>query len=439
MAKRKKQTNRNQSSKKSSWISFEKYIDRLFDWAYVTNVNRYDQVKKRKKIIPKHVITKENTKKGYSSQVKQYCKWVYSTKGETNLRYYKKAWFEEYLNEKFKNEDSDDLSISSVFTQISALTKFENILEEKWKVDRGEKIQFGIIADKRVRESLKENKIYRDIENMKKSRPIWEQDVFLAIENELVNDEYKKLWRFLGLTGMRLESALLLEKKDIYDDYFHIEHGKAGKRSDVHLLNPNLISGSVENVSSYLSSVKENIHNFKSDYSRYKEERRVFDNFKKDLYHNGSKMRVNKKLSTIKTDFEKAVREASLKLKIANITVHSARKYYTNSVYSYMNSSSEEQVDKYLIDNAEKYENTYRKELFRINSKRKIPRNFSNKTKREIPLNNFNDILKFFTHEEKAALISSVESSHNRISILSFYINRNVARKIQGNNIWYRD
>jgi hypothetical protein len=121
--------------------------------------------------------------------------------------------------------------------QIAALTKFENILEEKWKNDKTEIVQFGIIADKRVRESLKSNKIFRNIEDMKKSRPIWDSETFAAIENEL-KGEYKQLWRFLGTTGMRLESALLMQKKDILSDHFHIEHGKAGKRSDVHLLNP---------------------------------------------------------------------------------------------------------------------------------------------------------------------------------------------------------
>jgi hypothetical protein len=42
-------------------------------------------------------------------------------------------------------------------------------------------------------------------------------------------------------------------------------------------------------------------------------------------------MKVNKKLSTIKTDFEKVVREAGLKLNISNVTPHSARKFYCNS------------------------------------------------------------------------------------------------------------
>jgi hypothetical protein len=54
----------------------------------------------------------------------------------------------------------------------------------------------------------------------------------------------------------------------------------------------------------------------------------------------------------------------------------------------------------------------------------------------KVPILNYNDVLKYFTHEEKATLISSVESSHHRISIMAFYINRKVARKTQGYNIW---
>lgn len=296
--------------------------------------------------------------KNYASQVKQYCKWIYSTKGETNFRYFKKMWYEEYLNEMLCEENIKDVSISTVHTQIAALTKFENILEEKWIQNKGESVQFGIIADKRVRETLKNNNIFRNIEDMKKSRPIWDSETFSAIENEL-QGEYKNLWRFLGTTGMRLESALLIQKKDIFSDYFHIEHGKAGKRSDVHLLNPNLITGPKNKVTSYISSVNKNIQDFIDEHSSFKDERRIFDGFKKEVIRNGQTMQVNKKLSTIKTDFEKAVREAGLKLNIRNITPHSARKFYCNSVYSLMCSLPENQIDIYLNSQKEKYESTF--------------------------------------------------------------------------------
>jgi recombinational DNA repair ATPase RecF len=117
MAKKKKHKGK-KLSKTTSWGSFEKYIDRLFNWAYDSKTNRYDKINKKRNEIPKHIITKENTMKIYSSQVKQYCKWVYSTKGETNLRlrFFKKKWYEEYLNERYGKENSQDISISSVHT-----------------------------------------------------------------------------------------------------------------------------------------------------------------------------------------------------------------------------------------------------------------------------------------------------------------------------------
>ncbi|MBR2076628.1 MAG: hypothetical protein IJ878_04540, partial [Exiguobacterium sp.] len=90
-----------------------------------------------------------------------------------------------------------------------------------------------------------------------------------------------------------------------------------------------------------------------------------------------------------------------------------------------------EQVDDYLRSNKEKYESSFRKELSRINSnsKRKHPRNYDHRTKSIVPLSTFEKVLNYFTYEEKAALISSVESSHHRIQILSFYVNRSVSRK----------
>jgi len=264
MARKKNKRNKKNLSKKNEWESFEKYIDRLFNWAYLSKTNRYDRNSHKKVELPSHIITKENTKKGYVSQVKQYCKWVYSKKGETNLRYFKKKWYEEYLKENFIDKVNEKTSVSSVYTQIAALTKFENILEAKWLQEKGEKVQFGVIADKRVRESLKENEIYRNIEDMKKSRPIWDDDTFLKIEMQL-SGENKKLWRFLGTTGMRLESALLFQKKDILEDRFHIEHGKAGKRSDVHLLNPSLINKEIDDMNSYVSSGTQYIRNLQTN------------------------------------------------------------------------------------------------------------------------------------------------------------------------------
>jgi len=431
---KKKQKGKNYS-KQASWKNFEKHVDRLFNWAYVDNINRYDRKKSKKNEIPNHLITKEKTKKGYASQVKQYCKWVFSTKGETNLRYYKKSWYEEYLKEKFTEENLPNVSVSSIYTQIAALTKFENILEAKWKKDKGELIQFGIIADKRVRESLKESNIYRNIEDMKKSRPIWDIKTFEAIENEL-SGEYKKLWRFLGITGLRLESALLMQKKDIFEGHIHIEHGKAGKRSEIYLLNPELITQKPLDNKNYFYEINSYIHKLQFEYENHKNERRLFDNFKKEVIKNGQKMNVNKKLSTIKTDFEKAVRDAALGLNISNITPHSARKFYCNSVYSAMLNLEENEVDLYLISKKEKYESTFRKELNRINSKRKYPRNFDQKTGNTIPLEDFRKVLSYFTREEKSTLISSLASSHHRISIMAFYIDRNVKRKSIGKNKW---
>ncbi|MFG3613315.1 hypothetical protein [Rummeliibacillus stabekisii] len=435
MARKKKKKNQKRFSKKTDWESFEKYIDRLFNWAYVSKTNRYDRKSQKKVELPKHIITKENTKKGYVSQVKQYCKWVYSKKGETNLRYFKKKWYDEYLKENFMDKGHEKTSVSSIYTQIAALTKFENILEAKWQHEKGETVQFGIIADKRVRGNLKENEIYRNIEDMKKSRPIWDDDTFLNIENQL-SGENKKLWRFLGTTGMRLESALLFQKKDIQEDHFHIEHGKAGKRSDVHLLNPSLMNNGIEGMNNYVSSVTRYIQQFSNDYFNYKQERRIFDGFKKEITVDGNTMEVNKKISTIKSDFEKAVREAGSNLGIRNITPHSARKYYCNSVYSFLNNVDGTEVDDYLCSNREKYESSYRKELSRINKKRKHPRNYDHKTKSVVPLITFEKVLNYFTHEEKAALMSSIESSHHRLSIMAFYVNRVVSKKLQGANTW---
>ncbi|MBY0123191.1 hypothetical protein [Bacillus sp. S/N-304-OC-R1] len=435
MAGKKKKRNKKNFSKKTDWESFEKYIDRLFDWAYVSKINRYDRRRHKKVELPKHIITKENTKKGYVSQVKQYVKWVYTKKGESNLRYFKKKWYEEYLEEKISDIGKENTSVSSIFTQIAALTKFENILEAKWRHDKGETVQFGVIADKRVRETLKENEIYRNIEDMKKSRPIWNDNTFLKIENQL-SGENKKLWRFLGTTGMRLESALLFQKKDIQEECLHIEHGKAGKRSDVHLLNPVLINKEIKDMNSYVSSVTQYIQHFANDYINHKQERRIFDGFKKEITIDGNTMEVNKKISTIKSDFEKAVREAGANLGLSNITPHSARKYYCNSVYVFLNHIDEKEVNDYLCCNKDKYESTFRKELSRINQKRRYPRNYDFKTNSIVSLSSFNQVLNHFTHEEKAALISSFQSSHHRIQILNFYVNRTVARKIQGAKKW---
>ncbi len=251
--------------------------------------------------------------------------------------------------------------------EIAAITKFENILEEKW----GESIQFCIIADKRVRESLKSNNIYRNIEDMKKSRPMQDHEMFASIENELQGGEYKKLWRFLGITGMRLESALLMQKKDILRDHFHIEQGKARKKSDVHLINPDLLAEPKNNVTNYITSIKHNIQEFSDKYSTFKDQRRLFDGFKKEVVINGQTMKVNKKLSTIKTEFEKAVREVDLKFNISNVTPYSARKFYCNSIYSLMCNLPENQIEVYLKSKNKKYEPTFRKELGIINSKEK--------------------------------------------------------------------
>lgn len=428
-------------SKQTSWEKFSKYIDRVFDWSYDTKSNRYDKNNGKINKLPIHIITKENTKKNYCSQAKKYCQWVYQNKGETNLRYYKKSWFDEYLNNHIINGRSKNTSASSLYTQIAALTKFENILEAKWKKDTGEEVQFGIIADQRIRTSLKGRNFYRNIEDMKKSRPISDKEIFLAIENEL-DEPYQKLWRFLGVTGMRLESALLFQKQHIIhgeNPYLHIKHGKAGKRSDVHLLNPELIGTTNTDITNYVNSISQYVSNFAEEHSEFKNERRIFDNFKKTVKNGTNLINVNKKLSTIKTDFEKVVREAGKKLNLHNITAHSARKYFCNSIYEYFNKTSEVDVNKLLLSNSTKYEATFRKELSRINSKRKFPRNFDYKNNAIIPLMTFKDVLNFFTHEEKAALLSSVESSHHRLSILSFYINRKVFRKKQGTNTWFKD
>lgn len=170
--------------------------------------------------------------------------------------------------------------------------------------------------------------------------------------------------------------------------------------------------------------------------STYKDERRIFDGFNKEVVINGHTMKVNKKLSTIKTDFEKAVREAGLRHSISNVTPHSARKFYCNSVYAFICSLPEIQIDVYLDTKKGKYESTFRKELAIINSKRKTPRNFDQLTGKLLSIKDFNDVLRFFTHEEKATLISSIESSHHRISIMAFYIDRKVKRKTQGGNTW---
>lgn len=238
---------------------------------------------------------------------------------------------------------------------------------------------------------------------------------------------------------MRLESALLFQKKDTEEDHFHIEHGKAGKRSDVHLLNPSLMKKEIEGMNNYVYSVTRYIQQFSNDYFNYKQERRIFDGFKKEITFDGNTMEVNKKISTIKSDFEKAVREAGSNLGLSNITPHSARKYYCNSVYSFLNKTDGTEVDDYLCSNREKYESSFRKELSRINSKRKHPRNYDYRTKSVVPLSTFEKVLNFFTHEEKAALVSSIESSHHRIQILNFYINRKVARKTQGKNKWNKN
>ncbi|KLV21851.1 hypothetical protein [Bacillus altitudinis] len=271
--------------------------------------------------------------------------------------------------------------------EIAALTKFESILEEKWRQDKGESIQFCIIADKRVRESLKSNNIYRNIEDMKKSRPIQDHEMFASIENELQGGEYKKLWRFLGITGMRLESALLMQKKDILRDHFHIEQGKAGKKSDVHLINPDLIAEPKNNVTNYITSIKHNIQDFSDKYPTFKDERRIFDGFKKEVVINGQTMKVNKKLSTIKTEFEKAVRDVDLKFNISNVTPYSARKF----IYSLICNLPENQIEVYLKSKNKKYESTFRKELGIINSKRKTPRNYDHSIGALLSTSDFGD------------------------------------------------
>lgn len=96
----------------------------------------------------------------------------------------------------------------------------------------------------------------------------------------------------------------------------------------------------------------------------------------------------------------------------------------------------EDNVNSYLLRNCDKYESTFKKEITRINSKRKVPRNYDKNTRILKPLKTFNDVLNYLTHEEKAALISSIESSHHRISIMSFYIDRQTSRKRQGANTW---
>lgn len=235
---------------------------------------------------------------------------------------------------------------------------------------------------------------------------------------------------------MRLESALLFQKKDIEKGHFHIEHGKAGKRSDVHLLNPSLINKEIDDMNSYVSSGTQYIQQFTNEYHDHKQERRIFDGFKKEITVDGNTMEVNKKISTIKSDFEKAVREAGSNLGLSNITPHSARKYYCNSVYAFLNKTDRTEIDDYLCSNREKYESSFRKELSRINSKRKHPRNYDHRTKSVESLSTFEKVLNYFTHEEKAALISSIESSHHRIQIINFYVNRSVSRKRQGLNKW---
>lgn len=100
--------------------------------------------------------------------------------------------------------------------------------------------------------------------------------------------------------------------------------------------------------------------------------------------------------------------------------------------------TSLKQVYSYLDINKEKYETTFRKELAIINSKRKTPRNFDHRTGMLLPISDFKNVLKYFTHEEKSVLISSVESSHHRISIMGYYVNRKVRRKFQGLNTWYK-
>ncbi|MBR2076625.1 MAG: hypothetical protein IJ878_04525 [Exiguobacterium sp.] len=62
-------------------------------------------------------------------------------------------------------------------------------------------------------------------------------------------------------------------------------------------------------MNNYVSSVTQHIQQFSNDYLNYKQERRIFDGFKKEITVDGNTMEVNKKISTIKRDFEKAVRE----------------------------------------------------------------------------------------------------------------------------------
>jgi integrase len=431
MAKKKKKKNTKNYTKRTNWQQCEKYIERLFSWAYLDNETRENQKTGQKKELPDWIITKQNTKETYESQVKQYCKWAYDRYGETNFRFYKKKWYDEYLEEQIKgltNKIDNDLyeekeqvqikkeaskSVSTIVTNISSLRKFEYILEAKWEEEQGQQVQFGIISNERARETLKSNNIYRDIEDMKKSRPIWDKEIFEGIENEL-GDEWRGLWRTIGMFGLRLESALLLTKKDIRENHLHIEHGKGGKRSDVNLLNPNLL----EDKTDYLDSINSYFEDMKNQYADYKDDRRLFDNFKKE---NGD----YKKLSTIKTEFEAAIRIAGHKLGLEHVTPHSGRKFYANCLYQHFLKMEEKELDKIIEANPDKYKATFEKELNRINSKRKKDEQgkvlFSRK----------------MTQEEKAALLSSCETSHHRIGIQSFYIDRKVARKKQGSNVWY--
>lgn len=438
--------------------------------AYDRNEVRYGKTKEELKGL----ITNENTYKSYVSQVNDYTDWVAKTYHITDRKMFRPWMYDDYCNEKIKEfHEKSELasergwkppSPAKLLQQRAAIKKYEQALENYHVHQTGEEFNYRLYSEKRSTGEngiFEKNGITRDLEDVSQGRPLITKDErsivyadhesFHKVYNKLmeVNPEFAKLWRHQGMAGQRIDAAMNTRKEDIVfygiETGVKTEVGKAGKRYETSEINLR-----------YLRELEEELKG-------YADGRLIFDSPKKQ---DGN----DKKFSTFKTEYNEALRKVGEELGLDGISSHTARRYYAQSLYDYYVDLSKEEFKEIMAIKGEKYERAFTKDRMDLNRKRmenspefkKIPkgkRPLGDQLKFALKRAMDEDLAKIkeaqalgldykprYIHsndelpqERKAALISSVETGHERISIMAHYISRRVAKKQLGGNVWFKN
>lgn len=423
-----------------------RFMDIRFDQAYQRDGKRINEDGSKNDAFG--VITKEETFKQYRNYITNYVKWAYQKYGELALdfRNYKKSWAQSFFDHEHEGmfrkaeQKLKGFSVSTVDSYVSALNKFEEILEKQWQERTGQKRSYGIINTQDIRYRMDQAGLHRDIEYMKKSYKLKYSETKLVhtVEEKLskMDPEYGKLWRGIIETGSRIDAAMHLVADDIrYKEGSNLNgidfrFAKAGLNYTNFMVNAEFL--------------KELNNAYKSgNYTN----RKLFEF--KNTKNNA------KKMETAQRRFQEAVKKVGEELGIPNLTPHSGRAYYSDKLYRTLHTKSEKEIDKIIDSNPQQYQGA----IANLRKDKRTKRLYNEKSYKvyaaakragfqvqkpsqwvkwketydrtgKLPAHLDHEI--GISKEEKIAIITTVSTGHKRISILNYYLKRTTARKEYG-------